>query len=282
MKFANKPTRWSLWLWSTLLLDQLSYTFQQQQQPLIQITTTGGSSVSSSNAFSSQASSSLHSSSLSSVTVGSKPTAVKTSDELQRFEEWKRSPLFVEPFDMKVLTVPDVQLAFIRNATASDINLFREILSEAIETRKKFAPSVKLMFKYAGRLLTNFIKNRLAEMQLPSRIEPRPDFFLMLADTAQEAVDESTKLKRNYNKNLDTDKFRQRVEMIFERVKAIVDTAPMGGYLKWDQWVLFKEEPMHMMHNRRMKEVAADLFAVSGPISGRELSMFKAQRLRRL
>lgn len=193
--------------------------------------------------------------------AAAKPTV---SDEVKRFEEFKKSPMYVEPFDAKVLSLPTMQLSFVRDITKKDIVFYKEILNEAISMRNKMAASVRLMLKYSGRLMSSFIKHRREEKKLPQRVEAKPEFFQMLADLCQEVIDTSGQLKRNYSKSkIDVDNFRSRVETLFDTVQQIIETSPMGGYLRWNQLVLYKDKPRNGVANRRFIEETADLTAVS-------------------
>jgi hypothetical protein len=190
--------------------------------------------------------------------------AAKIPQPAKTFDEYKRSPLFVEPFDAKVLSLPADQLAFVRNVTRDDMIFYREILHDAIANRNKVGPSVRLVVKYGARLVGNFIKNRRSERQIANRVEPKPEFFLMLANLAQDTMDLSGQLKRNYSKNkIDIEKFRLRTEALFDYVQKIVETSPMGTYMKWNQLVLYKDKPVNDIQNRPVKDEMADLTAVS-------------------
>lgn len=196
------------------------------------------------------------------------PIQPKPVDDLvwQRFLQWKQNPLFVPPFDSNVLALPEVQLAFLRSAAARDLVLFREILNEAIESRRKFAPSVKLMFKYTGKLLGRFIRSRREDLALPERVEPSPAFFTMLAELTEKVINRSALLKaeRAYTKdNINTEAFRARVEALFDNIERILNAAPMGGYLRWDAMRLFADQPQNPRYNGDLAEEASDLVAVS-------------------
>jgi len=197
------------------------------------------------------------------------PTAAATATVAvdpvkQRFEVFKQSGLYVPPFDEKILVLPEPQLAFMRQATAEDSALFREILNEVIQSRRKFAASVKLMFKYATKLLGRFIKNRRDDLALKERVEPSPAFFRMLADLSDKVISRSGQLKSGYSKDsLDMEQFRSRVEAIFDHITRVINVSPVGGYLRWDTARLFTDQPKNQRYNMDLAEEAADLTAVS-------------------
>lgn len=200
--------------------------------------------------------------------AGAQPAATSghLSDELIRFEEFRASSLYVPPFDPKVISIPGPQLAFVRNMTANDIVLFKSILDEAVAKRDKFAASVSLMLKYTGKILGQFIRNRRNELAIYPRLEPRLEFFKMLADMAQRILDKSDAIKRHkgYTKaNVDMDSFHRRVDSVFSYVQRVVDVSPVGAYLKWDEMRLFKDEPRNPLYLANFVDEAADLTAVS-------------------
>ena len=191
-------------------------------------------------------------------------TNSRVTTELKNIDEFKRSPFYVEPFDSKVLSLPDSQLEFVRNITRKDIILYREILNEAIATRSKIAPGVRLMLKYSGKLVSNLIRHRGEERKLAQRVDPKPEFFTMIADLCQEVINQSSHLKRNYSKSkVEINNFQSRVNSLFDRFTKIIETSPVGAYLRWNQLVLYKNQPENGVQNKRFIEEAADLTAVS-------------------
>lgn len=200
-----------------------------------------------------------------------------TSSINDNFQAYKQSPYFLNPFDQTVLALPKMQLDFVRRVCADDMQLFREILNEAIETRKKLAPSVKLMLKYASRLLKTFIGNRRQDLALSERIEPSGEFFQMLANLAEQVVDRSGQVKRErgYTKdNINTDEFRLRVESVFDYIQKVINTSPMGAYMRWNELRLFMDEANSSPRfNKDLIEEAADLTAVSSSIEEKMSSL---------
>lgn len=182
------------------------------------------------------------------------------------FATWQQSALYVDPFDPAITTIPAVQREFVNKMVTNDLEFFREILREAIERRNKFAPSVGLIWKYAGKLLGRFISNRREEMKLSERIEPKPEFFRMLADLAESVIQQSTEVKKEkgYSKNnINTDELYRRVDAVFNYIQRTIEAAPMGAYLKWNQLILHKNDPINPDHDRPIVDLASDLTAVS-------------------
>jgi hypothetical protein len=186
------------------------------------------------------------------------------SPEQRRFEEFRKSPYFMEPFDPKVLSLPDEHLAIVRANTRKDKLLYKEIVDDAIKSRNKLAPSVRLLLKYSAKILTGIIKNRIAEKQAKERVDPKPEYFLMIVDLAQQVVDVSAKMKSKYSKStLDIENFRLRAESMLDYFEQIIDASPLGGYMKWNQMVFYKDRPRNGIQNRPFMEELPDLVAVS-------------------
>ena len=210
-----------------------------------------------------------------------KASVLASAEDLKRFEEFKKSPLYVPPFDPNVLSLPNPQLLFVRKMAATDIELYRTIAKEAIDKRNGFAPSISLMFKYTGKLLTKFIKNRREELTINPRVEPAPEFFGMLADLFQTVLDKSSiiKVEKGYTKKgVDVNLFYDRVNALFDYLKRIVDTAPNGAYVKWNELTLFKDNPMSAHYNANLIDEAAELVAQFRGM-GYESSSFVGRRI---
>lgn len=189
--------------------------------------------------------------------------SVAVGDELAK---WQQSGLYLASFDPAITTIPRMQREFVNQIVANDLELFREILREAIERRNKFAPSVGLIWKYAAKLIGRFINNRREEMKLAERLEPKPEFFVLLADLADAVIQRSTEVKREkgYTKNnIDTDELYRRVDNLFKHIQATVEVAPVGAYLKWNELVAFKNDPTNVDHGRPIVDLASELTAVS-------------------
>lgn len=180
---------------------------------------------------------------------------------------WEQSGFYLASFDPAITTIPSMQREFVNKIVENDLELFREILREAIERRNKFAPSVGLIWKYAAKLLGRLISNRREEMKLPERLEPKPDFFRMLADLAEAVIQQSTEVKKQkgYSKsNVDTDELYRRVDNVFKYIQSTIEAAPVGAYLKWNELILFRGDPTNPDHDRPLVDEASDLTAVSG------------------
>lgn len=194
------------------------------------------------------------------------PQQQNSADELKKWEEFKKSNLYVPPFEADVISIPDVQAQFVRDISAKDIELFKTILKEAIEKRNKMAPSVSLMWKYSAKLMGNFIKNRQAEQRLSPRKEPKPEFFEMVAKLVESILNRSAALKteKGYTKaSVNTDDLYNRADALFSYVTRMINSSPVTAYVKWDEFVLFKNELTSPRHDVDFKEEAADLTAVS-------------------
>lgn len=189
-----------------------------------------------------------------------------TPEELKRFEEFKQSKLFAPPFDAKILSMPEKQRLFIVDMFAKNIQLYKDILRDAVANRNKFAPSVQLMFKWTGKLLGSFIRIRRGEQQISPRVEPTPAFFLMAADLFQDVIDKSAAIRKEkaYTKsNVDVDRFEKQVTAILDYVNRVAAAAPMGPYLSWNKMIILRDEPNNSMSGKELVTESADLLAVS-------------------
>lgn len=188
------------------------------------------------------------------------------SDEEKRFDKFKDSVYYLPCFELELKSLPDVQLNFIRTMAISDMDLLRTILKEAIDKKNSFAPSVSLLFKYSGKLLGNFIRNRQTELRLSQRKDIKPAFFEMLAKMCESIIDKSNLIKgeKGYSKkNVDANELYRRVDNMFKYIQRMLDTSPVGSYLKWDQLILYKNETSNPEHDKNFVEESADLLAVS-------------------
>jgi len=189
------------------------------------------------------------------------------TDETQKWEEFKKSSLYLPSFDPKVISIPKAQSDFSNEAVKKDLELYRQILREAIDKKNNFAPSVGLMLKYSGKLISHFIRNRKLELQIKPRLEPKPTFFEMLARLAETVIDKSTKIKKEkgYNKKtVNSEELYHRVDSLFNYVQSIIRASPVAAYLQWDELILYKNDPTNPNHGKDLIEEAADLAAVSG------------------
>ena len=178
---------------------------------------------------------------------------------------WRSSGLFVEPFEPGLACLPGAQLAVMRESSRETLQLFKKILHEAVEIRDQFAPSAKLMLKYTVRLIDSFIRQRRLEAQLAAgqRHNLKPDFFHMLAQIIERGLDRSGELKseRRYTKqNVQADQLLARLDALLHYVQRVMDSSPVGGYLKWDKLRLFADQPDRALE---AAEEGADLGAVS-------------------
>lgn len=173
---------------------------------------------------------------------------------------------FVPNYDPDLKSLPDIQLEFIRTAMAKDMDFYRTILREAIDKRNNFAPSVGLMFKYSGKLLSNFIYNRQTEQRLSPRKDVKPSFFEMLAKLSESIIDRSSSIKKEKGytkKNVDVNDLYRRVDDVFKYLQRIMDVSPVSMYVQWDQVTLYKGDLTNPNHDKPIVEEGADLLAVS-------------------
>lgn len=190
-----------------------------------------------------------------------------TSEELENFRAFKNSSLYVAPYEDDILSIPVAQLKFIRSSAKVDLELIRTILREAIDKRNNLiSPSVTLMWKYSGKLLGNFIRNRQAEQRLEPRVDPKPSFFNMLAQIVEKVLDRSSELKKenHYDKiSVLTEELYERANNTCNYISKIIDNSPIGGYIKWNTTVLFKSDTSKTRSNLDLVEEIADQTAVS-------------------
>lgn len=192
------------------------------------------------------------------------------NDEEKRIKLYQASDLFVPNYDPDMKSLPDVQLAFLRNMIARDMEFYREVLREAIDKRNNFAPSVGLMFKHTGRLLGNFIRSRQTEQLLSSRKEIKPSYFEMLAKLSESIIDKSNSIKKEKaysKKNVDVADLYRRCNNSFNYSQRIVDVSPVAIYVRWDLVTLYKNELSNPEHDRSFIDEAADLLAVSSQLA---------------
>lgn len=185
---------------------------------------------------------------------------------LKLFEEFKNSKLFLPPYEEHIKYLPDEQVQFVRKSAEENLVLFKKIINEAVDTRKSFMPSARLMLKYGGRLIATFLRNRANELQLKNRYEPLKSFFLMLADLVDRIIARSVEVKRErgYTKNnVDAEGFRRGSTAVFEYCNKIVAASPLAAYHKWTKLVLFNDDPKNPKYQGNFFEEASDLLAVS-------------------
>lgn len=188
------------------------------------------------------------------------------STAIKAWEEWKNCHLYLPSFESDVISIPETQKEFVNNMVINDLVLFREILKEAIDKKNTFAPSVQLMWKYTGKLLGNFIRNRQAEQKIVPRKEPSPAFFESVARLAELVLDRSDELKKEMGyskKSVNTDELYSRVDNVFRYIQRVINRSPVAAYLKWDQLVFFKDEKPTHGRNLELVQEAGDLTAVS-------------------
>lgn len=232
---------------ATVLLSNLSLSLQEQVLSNNSINQNVAVSIAPSNANQSQ--------------------SILANDEEKRFRAYQDSVYFVPNYDPDIKSLPDVQLEFVRTMIANDLQLYRTILKEAIDKRNNFAPSVGLMFKYSGKLLGNFIRNRQTELHLGQRKDVKPDFYEMLAKTSESIIDRSNSIKREKGytkKNVNVTELYRRADNGFNYTQRIINASPVGIYVQWNKAILYKNELSNPEHDKDAIEEAADLLAVSG------------------
>lgn len=202
----------------------------------------------------------------SSIANSTQSTNPNNNNDGKIAKPYQDSLYYVPNYDPEMKSLPDIQLEFIRTAMAKDMDFYRTILREAIDKRNNLAPSVALMFKYSGKLLSNFIHNRQTEQRLSQRKDINPSFFEMLAKLSESIIDRSSLLKKEKGyskKNVDVNELYRRVDDVFKYVQRIMDASPVAMYVQWDQVTLFKGNLTNPNHDKPVVEEGADLLAVS-------------------
>lgn len=187
-------------------------------------------------------------------------------DEENSIKTYQDSDLYVANYDPNIKSLPDAQLAFLRNMIADDMEFYRTILREAIDKRNNFAPSVQLIFKYVGKLLGNFIQARQKEKLLTERKQVDPSFFGLMADLLDSIIKRSDSIikEKSYSKKtVDATDLSRRLDNMLNYVKRIVDASPTAIYVRWDQAILFKNDLSNPQHDTSFAEETADVLAVS-------------------
>lgn len=169
----------------------------------------------------------------------------------ETWEKFKKDPDYVECYDPEVTALPQLQVEFVRNMTTKDMELYKEIVVEAIEKRNSMAPSMKLMWKYSKKILGNFITNRRKEKKLDPRVEPKASFFGYLAKLVETIIDKSAEVMKSapYTKrNVDVDAMKAQIYNIFDTISRVTNKSPVAGYLKWSELRIYKNssEPVNL------------------------------------
>lgn len=194
--------------------------------------------------------------------LGSVVSALLADQELIKWELFRRSPHYLEPFEADVISIPEGQLNFVRQSSHSDSDLLLMIAREAIDRRNRFAPSISLLFKYTAKVLGNLVRRRLTESRIRPRVDAKPSFFLMLADLVQRVLARSDQILKatNYTRaTVDVERLYERTRAACAYVVGTIDVSPVGGYHKWNRLILYRGQA----NQTPLVEEAADIWAVS-------------------
>lgn len=202
-------------------------------------------------------------------------------DGWEAFEVFRKSAIGIPPFEPDILMMPEQQLIFLRETLDSDLAFYREILREAIDRRNKWGASVALTFKYAAKLIARILRNRRNEQKINPRVEPKREFFGMIANLVELTLDNSGNIKKTlYNKKdlVDHEGLYNRFNDLVEYIKRIFNSSPVGPYLRWDKASLYRDNHTHPYHNRLLLDETSDLLAQFRAL-GYESSMFAGRRI---
>lgn len=189
------------------------------------------------------------------------------ADVQSEFDKFKESPLFVEPFDPNVKSLPEMQLKLMRGLIERDIEFYKKIVDAIISPKylQAFFPSSKLIMNYGWTMKKKLEEFTEADSKLSERIEPKPEFFLMLAEMGAKIIEQSRdrREKKDYSKeNIDLEVFRVRANALIDYLKEVILASPMGAYLKLDEMELYT---VTGLKKTRLIDEAIDLTAVSRP-----------------
>lgn len=188
------------------------------------------------------------------------------TNEFLPFEQFKNDTDYLEPYEPNVISIPQIQLNFVRSMIAKDIELYKEVVDEGIAKRNTLAPNMKLMWKYSKKILGRIITNRRAEKNLPERIEPLPSFFNYLATLAERIMDRSAAIlkERPYSKyNVDVQAMREQIFNILDTIQRVVNKSPIAAYHKWEKVRIYKNTSLPANVWADFTEESSDAAAVS-------------------
>ena len=189
-----------------------------------------------------------------------------SKEELEKWAEFRKSELYLPPFEPNVLSLPEKQLEFSRKGAESQIESYKAIMDEAIRTRNQLGASTRLVLKYGIKFIGNFSRFRREEKKLKPRIEASPQFFIMQADLIEKVLTMSDLLRKEnlYTRaNVNVEQLRVRVSSLLDYALKIVKASPNGGYLMWNETMLFQNEPKNPHFNTPIATEAAHLVTVS-------------------
>lgn len=203
--------------------------------------------------------------------VGKSSTVLQGSnntrlEDERAFEEYRRATYYVEPFEKGMISVPAEQRKFVREMVRKHLDLFGQVLREAIDKKDNFGAGVSLSLKYSMKLIGQLIKHYKGERAIPGSVKYKAEFYKMFSRMFETALLKSNDIKSSgihSKSNVNTEEAYHRVDAIFNWVDKIVQHSPVGGYMKWNETLLYKNEPQNPLHDRDVVDEAADLLAVS-------------------